>query len=98
MNHDLIIFLQGISCTGAWVSGLFFLRFWRESRDALFAFFGAAFGFLGLSWALLAIVAPTEETRPYVYGLRLIAFGLIIAGMVAKNRRPTDDTRQGPGA
>ena len=87
MNHDLLIFLQGISSTAAWVSGLFFLKFWRNSRDTLFAFFAAAFVFLGLSWALLAIVAPTEETRPYVYSLRLIAFGLIIAGIVAKNRR-----------
>jgi hypothetical protein len=87
MNHDLIIFLQGISSTAAWVNGLFFFRFWRESRDELFAFFGAAFGLLGLSWALLAVFAPTEETRPYIYGLRLIAFLLIIAGIAAKNRR-----------
>lgn len=86
MNHDLIIFLQGISGTGAVVSGLFFFRFWRESRDPLFAFFGAAFCLLALSWTLLAIVSPTEDTRPYVYGLRLIAFLLIIGGMVAKNR------------
>lgn len=86
MNHDLLIFLQGVSATGAWVSGLFFFRFWRESRDALFGFFGAAFWFLGLSWALLAVFSPTEDTRPYVYSLRLVAFLLIIGGMVAKNR------------
>jgi hypothetical protein len=87
MNHDLLVFLQGIACTAAWVNGLFFLKFWRESGDALFAFFGAAFGLLGLSWALLAVFAPTEETRPYIYGVRLIAFLLIIAGIAAKNRR-----------
>lgn len=87
MNHDLIIFLQGISSTAAWINGLFFIRFWRESGDELFAFFGGAFGLLGLSWALLAIFAPTEDTRPYIYGLRLIAFLLIIAGIAAKNRR-----------
>lgn len=86
MNHDLIIFLQGISATAAWVGGLFFLRFWRDSRDALFAFFGAAFWMLSLSWALLAIFSPTEDTRPYIYSLRLVAFLLIIGGMVAKNR------------
>lgn len=86
MNHDLIIFLQGIASTAAWTNGLFFLRFWRDSGDDLFAFFGAAFGLLGLSWALLAILAPTEDTRPYIYGLRLVAFLLIIAGIAAKNR------------
>ena len=84
--NDQIVFLQGISATGAWVSGLFFLRFWRDSRDQLFAFFGAAFWVLALSWALLALFSPTEEARPYIYGLRLIAFGLMIAGMVGKNR------------
>lgn len=87
MNADLIAFLQAISATGAWVSGLFFLRFWRESRDPLFGFFGAAFMLLALSWALLGLTSPTEETRPYVYGLRLIAFVLMIAGMVVKNRQ-----------
>ena len=86
MNHDLIIFLQGIASTAAWISGLFFFRFWRDSGDGLFAFFGAAFALLGLSWALVAVFAPTEDTRPYVYSLRLVAFLLIIAGIAAKNR------------
>ena len=93
MNHDLIIFLQGISTTAAWINGVFFLRFWRETGDELFAFFGAAFGLLGLSWALLAIFAPTEDTRPYIYGLRLIAFLLIIAGIAAKNRQDPTASR-----
>lgn len=84
--NEAIVFLQGISATGAWVSGLVFLRFWRQSQDQLFAFFGAAFWLLALSWTLLALVSPTDETRSYIYGLRLIAFGLMIAGMIGKNR------------
>ena len=84
--NDLIVFFQGISATGAWVAGLFFLRFWRDSRDPLFGFFGAAFWLLALSWSLLAMFSPTEEARPYIYGLRLIAFSLMIAGMIGKNR------------
>lgn len=86
MTHDVTIFLQGISSIGAYASGLFFFRFWRESRDSLFALFGAAFFLLGLSWTLLALIAPAEDTRPYVYGLRLVAFALIILGTVLKNR------------
>lgn len=86
MNTDAIPFLQAVSAAGAWASGLFFLRFWRESRDLLFAFFGAAFWLLALSWTLLGLFSPTEDTRPYIYGLRLIAFALMIAGMVVKNR------------
>ena len=89
MTHDMTVFLQGISSMGAYACGLFFLRFWRESRDALFAFFGAAFFLLGLSWTLLALSVPADDTRPYIYGLRLVAFALIILGMLLKNRADT---------
>jgi hypothetical protein len=86
MNADHITFLQGISATGAWVSGLFFFRFWRETRDPLFAFFAAAFWLLATSWALLALISPTEEARPYIYSIRLVAFLLLIIAMIVKNR------------
>jgi len=89
VTHETTVFLQGISSMGAYVCTLFFLRFSLDSRDALFAFFGAAFFVLGLSWTLLAWTAPAEDTRPYVYGLRLIAFLLIIIGTVLKNRERT---------
>ena len=86
MNSDFLVFLQAVSATGAWTAGLFFLRFWRESRDPLFAFFGAAFWLLSLSWVLLALTSPTEDARPFIYAIRLLAFVLIIAAMVIKNR------------
>lgn len=86
MNHDLITFLQGISATAAWASGLMFVRVWRRSGDPLFGFFGAAFWFLAASWGLLAVFSPTEEARPYIYGIRLVAFALLIIGMLEKNR------------
>jgi len=77
---------QAIAATATWASGLFFLRFWRESRDALFAFFGVAFWLLALSWGLLAFFDFREESQPYVYGIRLIAFLLLIVAMINKNR------------
>jgi hypothetical protein len=86
MRLALIPFLQTVSATATLASGLFFLRFWRESRDRLFAFFGAAFFVLAVSWALVALINPSDETRPYVYAIRLIAFLLMIVGMVDKNR------------
>ena len=85
-HHDLIVFLQSITATGGWVAGVFFARFFRESRDRLFVFFAIAFWLLAISWGLLALFDPTDEARPYVYGLRLVAFGLIIVGMLDKNR------------
>ncbi len=89
MNSDYLVFLQAVSATGAWTAGLLFIRFWRESGDLLFAFFGAAFWLLSLSWVLLALTSPTEDARPYIYAIRLLAFVLIIAAMVVKNRGAT---------
>ena len=86
MRLAIIPFLQTVSATAAAAAGLFFFRFWRESRDRLFAFFGAAFWVLALSWSLLALIDPSDERRPYVYAIRLVAFLLMIIGMVDKNR------------
>ncbi len=86
MNGDVIVFLQGISATAAWASGLIFFRFWRQGHDVLFAFFGSAFWLLAASWSLLALFSPTEEARPYVYSVRLLAVALLIVGMLVKNR------------
>jgi hypothetical protein len=87
VNPGQIAVLQAIAATGAWVAGLIFLRFWRESSDRLFAFFGTAFWLLALSWLLLSVSSPTEEARPYIYAVRLVAFLLIIGGMIDKNTR-----------
>jgi hypothetical protein len=86
MRPDFIVLLQGVSATGALVAGLFFFRFWRDSGDRLFAFFGTAFCLLSLSWALLGLINPGDEARPYIYAIRLLAFLLIIVGTIDKNR------------
>lgn len=86
MKSNAVVFLQGICAAGAWAVGLFFLRFWYESRDRLFALFGIAFWMMSASWALLGLISPTEERRPYIYILRLVAFLLIIAAIADKNR------------
>jgi hypothetical protein len=86
MTTDLIAVLQIMAATAGWTAGLFFVRFWRDTGDRLFLFFGSAFWLLSLSWLALAIFDPTDEARPYVYGMRVVAFGLIIAATIDKNR------------
>jgi hypothetical protein len=93
VSATVLLFLYGISATAAWVCGLFFFRFWRRSGDPLFGFFGAGFWLLSGSWILLALLYPAEESRPYIYGVRLIAFVLLILGIVAKNRSAGHQTR-----
>ncbi len=82
----LAIFLQGVCAATSAAIGLLFLRFWRDTSDRLFAYFAAAFWVLALNWLLLGVIGPSEEGRLYIYSLRLIAFGLIIAAMIDKNR------------
>lgn len=86
MRTSLVPFLQTINATASVVVSLFFFRFWRDSGDRLFGFFGAAFSLLAVSWTLLALISPTDETRPYIYAVRLVAFVLLIAGIIDKNR------------
>jgi hypothetical protein len=82
----LVAFLQAVSATAAWISAAMFLRYWRATRDSLFAMFALAFTLMGLSWAALSIINPAADASPYIYGLRLIAFLLIIAAVIVKNR------------
>jgi hypothetical protein len=81
-------FLLGGLVMACAVVGLFFLRFWRKTRDRLFLIFALAFWLLGTNWLFLAFV-EADETRTWLYVLRLVAFCLIIYGIVDKNRQRT---------
>lgn len=79
-------FLSGAVAFGFFVCGLFFLSFWRRTRDELFLAFALAFGLLGLGQAILALAnIPTEE-RGDIYLFRLAAFAVIIIAILRKNR------------
>lgn len=80
-------FCYGVISMGCGIAGLFFLRFWRETRDQLFVFFAVAFWALAAERVALVALAIDESTRHYLYVLRLLAFLLIIIGIVDKNRK-----------
>lgn len=80
-------FASGLITMGFLVASLFFLRFWKSTRDTLFAAFGAAFLLLALNQTLLAFSQGLLEERSNLYLLRLLAFAIIIAAVIAKNRR-----------
>ena len=85
--NEINLALLGALALAAWVAGLFFLRFWRLSRDRIFIFFCAAFWLLGVNWLSLAVIHWVPETRHQAYIVRLLAFVLIIVGVIDKNRR-----------
>ena len=82
---EIAPFLLGVLVTCSMVAGLFFLRFWRRTRERLFVFFAVSFWLLALNWLLVAFIHQ-DEAVPAVFLVRLAAFGLILVGVVDKNR------------
>jgi hypothetical protein len=80
-------FLIGVIATASVASALFFLRFWRDSRDSLFLAFGLAFLIEGLNRATMLFLDHPSEGTPRIYIVRCVAFLIILAGIVNKNRR-----------
>jgi hypothetical protein len=80
-------FLSGAVVFGFMVSALFFLKFWRRTREELFLAFALAFFLLGLSQAVLALASIPTEERGSLYLLRLAAFLLILVAIWRKNSR-----------
>lgn len=91
-SHEIILVLRGALALASWVAGLFFLRFWRLSRDRLFVFLCAAFWLLAINWLSLAVVHWVPEIRHEAFVIRLLAFVLIIIGVIDKNRRGRTDS------
>ena len=83
------LFTWGILAMASVVAALFFLRYWKESRERLFAFFALAFAGLAANWTGLAIIdRPNDEAQQtYAYVVRLVAFLIIILAIIDKNRR-----------
>jgi hypothetical protein len=77
--------LIGMSTMGFVIAALFFLRFWRRTRDALFATFAAAFLLLALNQFLLGLPLVSGEDQSLLYLLRVAAFALLIVAIVLKN-------------
>jgi hypothetical protein len=84
----MITALHGAILLGCWAIGLFFFRYWRQTRDPFFWYFGGAFWLLSVERIMLLGVDPTYEFRPYIYSFRLIAFMLILYAIYSKNRPP----------
>jgi len=80
----VIYFLSGVLVLGYLVASLFFLRFWRQSADRLFAWFSAAFFLLAAQRMMVVMLQPHDEVA---YVVRLLAFVLILVAIWEKNRK-----------
>jgi hypothetical protein len=81
----MVAFVGGASALGCLIAGLFFLKFWRRTRDGLFLAFAVAFWLLGANAALPILLNRPAAVHGEVYLLRLAAFLLIILAIASKN-------------
>lgn len=86
ISASLLQFLWGMLAMACIVAGLLFLRLWRLSHERLLLFFALGFFTFAINWIGLGIVNPPLESRHWFYLVRMVAFALIIAGIVDKNR------------
>lgn len=87
MEVHLVTLAAGALIFGYLIGGLFFLRFWRRTRDGLFAWFAIAFGLMAVNQLALAFLDFPEEEMHYIYLIRISAFVLILWAIVWKNIR-----------
>ena len=78
--------LLGAIAMASLMIGLFFLKFWKNTRDRFFLFFAAAFFLEGVNRALRGIQESGSENEPLVYLIRLFSFLLILIAILDKNR------------
>ena len=78
-------FLLGVIATACLAAGLFFLKFWRTTRDTFFLAFAAAFMIEGINRTTLLFAERPNEGAPWVYFVRLLSLLLILAAILRKN-------------
>jgi uncharacterized membrane protein HdeD (DUF308 family) len=86
MSTTAITMLQGAVAMASLVAALFFVRFWRQTKDPFFLLFGIAFGLDAVTRVVIGISATSDETEPFIYIARLVSFALIIVAILQKNR------------
>jgi hypothetical protein len=85
MIHAVPILVGIIACASL-TAALFFLRFWRHTHDRFFLFFALSFAIEGANRIVLYLFVGPNEDAPVYYLVRLVAYGLIVAAIVDKNR------------
>lgn len=77
--------ISGGIAMGYAVAGLFFLKFWKKTKDQLFLCFAISFWLLGATRIALVLTYERYEGTIF-YVIRFIAFSLIIWAIWEKNK------------
>ena len=79
--------LVGAIAAMSLVAALFFLRYWKSTRDRFFLFFALSFFIEAANRVALYETEGLREDAPGYYLVRLVAYGLILAAIIDKIRR-----------
>ena len=83
----LYTFISGMIACGCTIAGFFFLRFWKRTHDRLFVMFASAFWLLAFERLAHAVLYQLRgESHVAIFTLRLVAFTVIAAAIIDKNR------------
>jgi len=88
------LILIGAIAMASLIAGVFFLRFWRDTKDVFFLFFAASFILEAANRAALGLSPDPNEGSPLFYFVRLVSFLLIVVAIIKKNRGKKATSRQ----
>jgi len=83
----LDMFLLGYIAAASGAVALYFVRFWKETRDFLFAAFAVFFVVQGGTRAFTLSIPNPNLADMWVYAVRLLALLLVVAAILRKNSR-----------
>lgn len=80
-------FVLGVVASFSFVAALFFLRFWRRTRDFLFLAFAIGLGFQALGSAATVFTPNPTNVSEWIYDPQIVTYVFILAAILIKNRR-----------
>ncbi len=78
-------FLLGVVAMASITAGVFFLKFWRSTRDIFFLAFAAFFLVEAADRVALLFFSKPNEGSPWIYVVRLLALLLLLSAILKKN-------------
>ena len=87
MEAGLLSLAAGALIFGYLLAGLFFLRFWRRTRETLFVWFAVAFWLMAINQLALAFLDVPRDEMHWIYLIRISAFVVILWAIIWKNVR-----------
>lgn len=84
----IVVWMQGAISMGYLVVAMFFVAFWRETRDRFFAFFASGFALLAVHRTIFALTYTDAAWTNISFTLRLLGYLIILGAIIDRRARP----------